>query len=434
MANNKVFQNAKWIIGCKIVQSILQLVIGMLTARYLGPSNYGLIGYASSVVAFTVPIMQLGLRSTLVQEFLDNPKKEGQIIGTSLVMNIVSAVACMISVSIFVLIVNAGETETFIVCLFYSFTLIFQAIEMIQYWFQYKLLSKYPSVAMLCAYFIVSLYKIYLFATAKSVYWFVLSYSLEYAIIGIALIVIYKKSQKQKFSFSFELAKKMFSRSKYYIVSTMMVTIFAHIDHIMIKLMVSETENGFYSAAVTCAGMANFVYAAIIDSARPVILGSKKDSVKKFENNVSKLYSVIIYMGLLESIFFTVFSELIVFVLYGQDYSSTAPMLRIVIWYVAFSYMGTVRNIWILAQEKQKWLWIINLSGALMNIALNAVMIPIWGGCGAALASVLTQFFANVIIGFILKPIRRNNVLLLKGLNPMLLKGLINKKYIKNNK
>ena len=109
-------------------------------------------------------------------------------------------------------------------------------------------------------------------------------------------------------------------------------------------------------------------------------------------------------------------------------------MLRIVIWYVAFSYMGTVRNIWILAQEKQKWLWIINLSGALMNIALNAVMIPIWGGCGAALASVLTQFFANVIIGFILKPIRRNNVLLLKGLNPMLLKGLINKKYIKNNK
>lgn len=51
MLHNKTIQNAKWIIGCKIVQSLLQMVVGMLSARYLGPSNYGLINYAASIVA-----------------------------------------------------------------------------------------------------------------------------------------------------------------------------------------------------------------------------------------------------------------------------------------------------------------------------------------------------------------------------------------------
>ena len=67
MKQKQVLNNAKWIIVCKIAQSILQLVVGMLCARYLGPSNYGLIGYASSVVAFVLPVMKLGLDATTAE-------------------------------------------------------------------------------------------------------------------------------------------------------------------------------------------------------------------------------------------------------------------------------------------------------------------------------------------------------------------------------
>ena len=80
--------------------------------------------------------------------------------------------------------------------------------------------------------------------------------------------------------------------------------------------------------------------------------------------------------------------------------------------------MGSVRNIWILAEEKHKYLWIINMSGALGNIALNLALIPIWGVQGAAIASLVTQIFTNFIIGFIMPPIRDFNKLMLKGLNP----------------
>ena len=156
MKENQLINNAKWIIACKVVQSLIQLVVGMLSARYLGPSNYGLISYASSVVAFVIPVMQLGLQFTLVQEYVDNPEKEGQIAGTALAMNLLSAMACMVGVTSFAMIVNRGETDTIIVCALYSTSLFFQGIEMLQYWFQAKLLSKYSSLAMLCSYLVVS--------------------------------------------------------------------------------------------------------------------------------------------------------------------------------------------------------------------------------------------------------------------------------------
>ena len=46
------------------------------------------------------------------------------------------------------------------------------------------------------------------------------------------------------------------------------------------------------------------------------------------------------------------------------------------------------------------------------------------GIMGAALASLITQIFTNVIIGFIIKPIRYNNTLMFRALNPVYLKGI----------
>ena len=74
---NNVAKNATWIIACKMIQAIVALVINILTARYLGPEKYGLITYATSLVAFVVPLMQLGFSDTLVQEIINNPQKEG---------------------------------------------------------------------------------------------------------------------------------------------------------------------------------------------------------------------------------------------------------------------------------------------------------------------------------------------------------------------
>ena len=416
---NSTTKNAAWIISCKIVQALLGVIVNMLSARYLGPSNYGLLSYAASIVAFVLPIVQLGFRSTLVSEIIDNPDKEGEIIGTSLFFNLLSSIACIVGVSAFVYVANPNEITTLLVCALYSISLIAQALEMICYWYQAKLIAQYTSITGLVAYIIVTIYKIYLLATNKSVYWFAVANALDYFIIAIVLIVFYFKLSNQKLKVSFKRFRQMFAKSKFFIISSLMVTIFAQTDKIMLKGMMTEKDVGIYSAAVTCAGMTSFVFAAIIDSFRPAIFENKKISVEAYEKSIIVCYSVIIFLSLAQSIVCTVFSKLIIAILYGAEYAESAKVLGLVVWYTTFSYLGPIRNVWILAENKQKYLWIINLSGAVCNVLLNAVLIPVMGIMGAACASLITQIFTNVIIGFIMKPIRDNNRLMLKGCNPI---------------
>ena len=425
MQMSRVLNNTKWIIACKIVQSLVQFLVGMLTARYLGPSNYGLINYAASITAFAVPIMQLGLQFTMVQEYVCMPEREGEILGTSLLMNMLSALACMVGVTTFASVANPNEKVTVLICALYSSSLIFQAVDMVQYWFQAKLLSKYSSSAMLFAYIVTSAYKVFLLISGRSVYWFALSYTVENTFMGIFLMFALRKCGVGRISVSFSLAMKMFSTSKHYILASLATVFWLRIGNILLKNYWGAEENGYYAAAVTCTLILNFVIDAIIDSARPVLLESRKKSIDLFESNVSKVYSVMIYFTLAESLGFTAFSRIIVRVLYGNAYIPAVPVLCILTWNTAFSYMGTVRNIWILGEEKHRYLWIINLGGAIAGLVLNLLLIPTWGACGAAVATVLVQVFTNVIMGYILKPIRRNNYLILRGLNPKLAVDLV---------
>ncbi len=432
MTENKVVKNATWIIACKIIQSVLGLIISMISSRYFGPSGYGLINYAISVVAFVVPIMQLGLNSILVQEIVGGKEREGAILGTSLTMSFITSFFTIGGVILFVSVANAGERDTLIVCALYSIVLITQSLELIQYWFQAKLKSKYTSIVMLIAYVAIAVYRIVLLVSKKSIYWYAVSYAMEYCIISIALLIIYKKCEGDAFHFSWRIARALFKKSKYYILSGLMITVFAQTGRIMLKIMIDDAATGYYSAAVTCVGLTNFVFTAIIDSARPSVFEGQKISYERFETNITRLYSIVIYLSLLQSVFLTILAKPIIYVLFGKQYMPAVPALQIMSWYSTFSYLGSVHAIWILAEGKQKTLWVINLSGALFNIVLNALLIPIWGVNGAAVTALATQFFTNVIVVQVIKGIRGANKLALKSCNPKYLiemgKILFNKK------
>lgn len=423
---SRVAKNASWIILGRIAQSSFAMIISMITARYLGPSNFGLISYAASIVAFIAPIMTLGLSNVLVQEFTNHPEDEGKIVGTSVLLSLFSAVFCMIGVISYSLIADAGEFTTNIVTALYSLILVFQALDLIQYWFQAKLLSKYTAVVSLIAYGGMAVYKIILLVTGAEVYLFALSNSLDYFLVAVMLFFIYRKLGGATACFSWAVGKRMLSCSRHYIVSNLMVTIFSQTDKIMLKAIIGETAVGFYAAAVACAGITGFVFSAIIDSFRPSIFQHKKAGDQAgYEKSIQRLYCIVIYTALAQSLAMTLLSKYVILILYGKKYLPAVPALQIVVWYTTFSYMGAIRNIWILGENKQKYLWILNLSGALMNVVLNVFLIPEFGILGAAAASLATQIFTNVVMNGIIRPLRYNNHLILRGLNPKLILELI---------
>lgn len=418
MRKNPVARNAKWIIGCRIAQALLQLLIGTLTARYLGPPDYGLINFAVSVTAFAVPVMQLGLQSTLVQEYVEEPDAAGEIMGTALVMNLLSGGCCLAGMTAFAAAASRGDRLTVLVCVLYGSSLLVQSMELVQYWFQARLQAKYSSLAMLMGYFAVCGYRVFLLVTGKSVLWFALSHALEYALSGAVLLAQCRRKGLGRLSFRFGRAKALLSRSGYYIPAALLVACFQNTDHIMLTLLAGDAANGLYTCAVTCAGLTNFVFYAIVDSLRPVILACRKAKREAFERKMTGLYALMNLLSLGQSVGFMLLAGPIVGLLYGAAYAAAVPVLRILVWNTAFSMMGAVRNVWLLAEEKHHLLWRINLCGAVSSIVLNILLIPRWGAEGAALASVLTQFFTNFAVGFLMPSMKENQKLLLKGLRP----------------
>lgn len=415
LLNNKIAKNASWIILCRVVQSVISMVISIITARCLGPSNYGIINYAMSLTAFVAPLVYLGLNSTLVQELVKAPEKEGDIIGTAIGMSVISACVCIVGIGAFVSIADPGETETLIVCVLYSTLLIFQAIDLLRYWYLSKYLSKISSVVMLISYAVAALYKVFLLITQKNIVWFALTNPLEYMLIAVLLVIMYFKNGGKKITFSLQTGFLLLKKSRYYILSNLMVALFLQLGKIIINLVMDESATGLYSAATTIIVMTSFVFQAIIDSFRPEIL--RQTDNRLLEDGMVKLYSLVFYLATAQAIFLCVFAKPIIWILYGDAYMPAVIVLQVGVWQTVISYMAYARDVWILAAGKQRYLWIVNTAGAAANILLNFLLIPQFGLAGAAIAAVGTEAIANIVMCQILKPLRRNNVLMLKAVN-----------------
>lgn len=425
LLNNRIAKNAGWLIGSKVIQALFGFLISIFSARYLGPTNYGIINYAASLVAFLTPLAQLGLTDIIVQEFISHKDEEGTILGTSIILTLLSSLICVTGLFLFVYVANPNSVETQIVCLLYSLMLFFQAFEIVTYWFQAHLLSKYTAIISTIAYLIVSAYKFFLLITKKNVYWFAISYSIDFFIISICSYVVYKKEGGQRFSFSISVGKRMLQTSKYYIISSLMISLFAHVDKIMINQMIDDANVGYYSVALACATLFGFVFTSIISSFRPVIFSHRTENdMHGFELNMRRLYCIVIYLSIFQSVVISIFAKPLVTILYGKEYVESIGVLKLIVWYTTFSYIGSVRNIWILSEKKQKYLLVLNTVGAVANIILNYVFIPRIGITGAALASLLTQFVTNYVMGWVIKPLRQNNIIMMQSLNPKCLLGM----------
>ena len=154
------------------------------------------------------------------------------------------------------------------------------------------------------------------------------------------------------------------------------------------------------------------------------MLEAKKSDSPDYGLRICRLYSVIVYLALAQGLVLTVGAPLIVRILYGKAYGAAVPTLRIIGWNTLFAYAGSVRNIWILAEQKQQLLWKINLAGAVLNIAANSLLIPLIGIEGAAAASVGAQALVNVALCFALPALRPVGKMLLQGINPCRLRRL----------
>lgn len=412
---SKVTRNAGWLIGGRIYHMLLAFFVGLITARYLGPSNYGLINYALTYTTFFASFCTLGINSIIVKEFVDYPEEEGVTIGSTIVLRTISSALSFVMMLCVTFIADKGEPVTHAVIALCGLGVIFQVFDTINYWFQSRLQSKYSAIATVISYTIVSAYKVWLLLTGKSVEWFAVSTSLDYFVVAVFLLIVYKKHNGPRFVFSWKKAKELLGSSYHFILASLMVSIYGSTDKFMLKQMLDESMVGYYSTAVSLCNTWVFVLSAIIDSLYPGILQAFENK-NLFERRNRQLYTIVFYVSVGVSLLISLLARPIVYVLYGEAYLPTVMPLRIITWYAAFSYLGVARNAWIVSYHCQNYLKYLYIGAAITNVVLNAAFIPIWGASGAAFASLVTQLSTILVFPAFIKQLRPNVKLMLDAI------------------
>lgn len=406
LKGNRFVSNTMWDIGGKIFQMGLTLVVGMLTARYLGPSNYGVIGETASYVSFFLVFCQLGFTSTAVKEIMDNEDRQGEILGTTIFFRVVTSILSTIAITCLMYVLKDGDRTIVWVAFLQSLSLIFQSFDMIHYWYQSRLETQVSVKIQSLAYLIMAVYKIAILALGKSVEWFAFSTALEAAVVAVFLIVVYGHGEGQKLTVSVSAGKEILKRSYNFILSGLMATIYSEMDKIMLGEMLSETAVGYYTAATKISSMWSFILTAMINSSRPLIIESKYKSEELYVKQNKRLYAAVIWIGIAAGLGITVLGKWIILIMYGTEYLPSVSSLQISAWYTMFAMLGSARGIWIVCEEKAKYVKYYLGVGAILNVILNYLLIPLYGPGGAAAATLITQIFTAVLAPALFKETR----------------------------
>ena len=414
---SKVLINSAWIVGGKVSQMLLTLVVGALSARYLGPSNYGLINIGASYTALFTPIISLGLYGIIVNEIVNAPQTDGEILGSAIGMRLISSFLSSICIVAIVIFVNPTHKVLWGVTLLQCTAVIFQWADVFNYWCQARYDSKAAVIIQLTAYVFTAAFKIFLLATQKNVYWFAVSMGLDYFIQAIIFMIYYRKNCFSPLRFNRKKARRLLSQSHHYIYASLAGVIYGQIDRLMLGYQIGDATVGLYTAAATISGMWTFVLSAIIDSVRPMIIETRKTDVQKYKNRIIQLYAIVIYLSLLVSTGMCLISNVAIHILYGDAYMMAQSALCILTWSTCFSFLGVARSIWCVCEQKQKYEKYLSLSGAIINVIFNAVFIPFWGLNGAAIATLITQCMTSIVVPFCIRALRENSILIIKALD-----------------
>lgn len=419
----KIFNNISWIIGARVFQMIVSGLIGILSARYLGPNNYGLIGYIQSFVALFTAIANLGINGVIVNELLDNKEKQGMVLGTSLNLRIISSILSAIGVILLVSFFNDFES-TYVNCSFIlTLGLIAQSFDIFNYFYQSRLQSRVTAIITVATSTIVSFLRLYMIITGQGIEWFAFTYSLDFILVAFFLYIAVK-STGISLSFDKNYGYDLLKNSYHFIISGISVAIYGQMDKIMLKTMIGEYAVGYYSAAYAVSTIWVFVLAAIIDSIRPMIISQKINNDILYENTISKLYGIVCLLCISVSIIFTLFSDGIIYILYGKEFIASSNILSILTWSVLFSYLGVARNIWLVCENKQSYIKYLSAIGVFVNFVLNYFFIRQYGAAGAAAATLLTQACTGFLIPFIIPELRHNSILIIKSFSMKNIKEL----------
>lgn len=395
----KYFKNTSWLLGEKILRMIVALFIGVWVARYLGPEKFGLFSYAQSFVALFGFLASLGLDSLVVRELVKDESRVETLLGTTFFLKILGALIMLIFLGI-ALQFTSNDLNTKVLIFIIASASILQSFNVVDFYFQSKVMSKYMVYANVISLFFSSVVKITLIisnAGLEAFAWVVLFDSIVIALGYLFYFFKHSDFKIKKLIFSKPTAILLLKDSWPLILSGIVISVYMKIDQVMINNFLGNEEVGQYSAAIKISEAWYFIPGVIANSLFPAIINAKKHSKELYHKRIQRLYDLMIWIALAIALPVSFLSDSIIYLLYGGQYNQAGDVLLIHIWAGVFVFLGVSSSKWYLTENLQKLLFWRSFYGMLINILLNVILIPNYGIVGAAYATLFSQIFATYI-------------------------------------
>ncbi len=405
-----------WLLGGKIVNMILSFFVSLATARYLGPDNFGSINYVAAYVSFFSSITSLGLSVIVIKEISMGKEDDNEVIWTGILMRFLTAVFSTIAVIALVSITDKSDPLLVKIAILESIAILASAFDTFMYWFQGKLLGKYTSIASVVAYIGMSLYRIYLLANNADILWFAFATSVDTLLLSLILMLCYVRENGFHPKVSVRLGKSLMKQSYHYMISGLIAILYSKIDQIMLKQMLDTYSVGLYTAALTIAGLWGMIPSAFIQSVSPILYKNAEESRGMFYKRLRQSYAGIWLLNICWSLGVSIFSYWVIYLLYGKAYLGARGALVIVVWYTGITSIGSLTQVYLATENKNKYVNYFALAGLVTDVVLNALLIPRMGILGAAIATLVTYTVIHIVMPLAIKDTRDAGRLIIQGM------------------
>jgi PST family polysaccharide transporter len=399
MAISQSINNSALLIIEKVLTIGMAFVTGVFLARIAGPKVFGEYSYILSFVGLFAPLCIMGLNNITTKYVVKYPNNSHHYIKSAVLIRFTGALMSVVLGLLFAFYFNEKHSLTLDIrnlLLLQGFQLFFV--------FEYYFLANnrvLPSLKIrLTILMLASLLKIVVIFNGADLSTLVMIHGGAYMFIALAYIVLYRKTNahhKIKNQVNKRTLLSLFHKGKWLLLSGVAAVIYLKIDQIMLANMHSVEEVAFYAAA---ARLSEFWYVfpiLIANAFNRQLIEKHKHNKNEFSHFSLSFLIVLVAGAILISVLTYVFSNLVIELIYGSKFKSSAAILNIHIFATIFIFQRAVFSKWLIIEGLYKYSLVTHGIGAIVNVILNLILIPKWAGVGAAWATLFSYMFAGYL-------------------------------------
>lgn len=385
------------VFGAQLFILIIGFSSGIILARVLGPDGRGIFSSLLVYPTIIVSLLTLGINQSIVYYIGTKKYSESEIIGVAfLLLFILSIFGTFLSIGIFSYVKNPNYNQTLILLAsltvpaqltlnyFYGILIGKQQIDKYN-----KIISLLPVITFVLIIVFVIFGRIYIVGAALATL---------LAQIGLAIYALrsIKKECSLKIRYLPDLIKKMSSLGLIYALSLFILNLNYRVDIIILENLSNPTEIGQYTIGVSFAELLWQLPAAF----GTVIFSYSANSrdPNKFSHDLAKVLRIIFPVVLIGSIIIYYSSDYFIPFLYGKEYIPSIKMLKILLPGIVMMSFFKIINMDLAGKGKPYVTITLFFPALLINIILNILLIPNFGGCGSAFASTVSYTIASASI------------------------------------